>query len=115
MNTPDDGWVLRNTGFGSVKAMTELSRLRAEISRLTEERDAMAARLLSATDFIQEYCGESWLDSKTEATTILSARDAAQRKAGALWALREWATGKYTDCGDILMYADAIERGDVKP
>jgi hypothetical protein len=113
--------------------------LRAEISRLTEERDALAAALEKRGPcpnckgsgvfwFRPENDDGSWGETKQAQckcggpvnARILSSRDAAQRKAGAVWALRTAAEGLRNDdlwyiAERLLRIADKIERGEVKP
>jgi hypothetical protein len=114
--------------------------LRAEVSRLTEERDAKDVRrceLAAALEkrgpcpnckgsgvfwFRPENDDGSWGETKQAQckcggpvnARILSSRDAAQRKAGAVWALKFLGGIEYgSDAVSRLMFD--IERGEVTP
>lgn len=111
----------------------EAENLKFEVSRLTEERDALAAQVEEAWDFIEsnahQYDNEGqaffnqWVeDHKNDVpAAILASRDAAQRKAGTLWALYSILNkdpGKkiiYVPRENIDKTIDAIKRGEVTP
>jgi hypothetical protein len=99
-------------------ATAENTNLRAEISRLTGERDAVKKILNSICD--------GW-DKPSE---ILFSRDAGQRKAGALWALEELGLTAKANRFSVVhaalivemqddikrgLYNDAIKNEKVKP
>lgn len=98
----------------------EIIALRVELTAIREERDALAATMESLIFDMRKFAVEEerfgaveFLDSlnMSKYLDLLAARDASQRKAGALYALRLVA--------DDTWYASelirAIERGEVKP
>lgn len=102
------------------------SLTRAELAAMREERDALAASLSLAERTIGAAMQAASVNNVNAAGSVLSqyqmcgrdyslilaARDAAQRKAGALWALK-----KAFDSSAHFQRSlrEQIERGEVKP
>jgi hypothetical protein len=112
----------------------ELERDNAEASaterefQLREEREALAATLVIAEKVIAEAMAAASVMNLNKAgcllsayqlmgrdyAAILSSRDAAQRKAGAVWALRELeSVGEVSDV--VTLIQERLESGEVKP
>jgi hypothetical protein len=96
----------------SLRAELEAMRERTELAEvesathekslytMREERDALAARLLAVKQWAvnwQAVYPHITLPDVKDGETILSFRDASQRKQGAIWALNQCILGHYRD------------------